>query len=502
MDEENKKKPLVLIIILLIVAITALFAYSLIVFHEPKAIWAWFAESTLNPPTPVGAWLTDSEGRVAFQEYTLELIDGYWTQVPIKNDNKNINSSQHTGTQNENDQTNVTTSTYSNDNTPPLDTAGPSNSNEQMIYRVRVGPYTSRSNSEEASKDLSSLGYPVSIVNDGGYYVQIGAFSIEENAEKLKQEAISRGFEVIVTPSSSNKAEFAVEEPIENRQIVNALDYFPLFDNRRYIAPSGNGSYVFGFANIVKINGVSYIKYGEDPLFTWGFYDPDYTLYSLIDYDGITWICSMGVGKNGELEMKPSPFKVMPLNIEIGKEYMAGVQKLPGLNNYTFFLQDTTTSDGVIIKDCLIREDRYGYGSSDRDAQCYFFYVRDRGCFTAGTIPPDKGIEWSGNPAAFKDSVPNRNYLRSFEDNKEQKEIDAKLMDILRTIKSYYKFGDIQEIFGAEPYYSTPYESGIFGYGGVAFWRFNGREVMINFKKSDYVDHIIVDEGSFYMKNF
>ena len=65
-------------------------------------------------------------------------------------------------------------------------------------YKVRVGPYSSRSEALAASKQLEALGYPVYVANNPPFAVQVGAFGSQNNAERLKSELSGKGYKVFI----------------------------------------------------------------------------------------------------------------------------------------------------------------------------------------------------------------------------------------------------------------------------------------------------------------
>ncbi len=66
---------------------------------------------------------------------------------------------------------------------------------QQVMYKVRVGPYTDKGEADEASLKLKEMGLPVLSVKDGtSFYVQVGAFSVWANADLLVQKVKASGF--------------------------------------------------------------------------------------------------------------------------------------------------------------------------------------------------------------------------------------------------------------------------------------------------------------------
>lgn len=66
---------------------------------------------------------------------------------------------------------------------------------QQVMYKVRVGPYADKGEADEASLKLKEMGLPVLAVKDGtSYYVQVGAFSVWANADLLVQKVKASGF--------------------------------------------------------------------------------------------------------------------------------------------------------------------------------------------------------------------------------------------------------------------------------------------------------------------
>lgn len=65
-------------------------------------------------------------------------------------------------------------------------------------YKVRVGPYASRTQALAASTQLQSMGYPVFVGTTPPFTVQVGAFSAQNNAERLKNELVGKGYKVSI----------------------------------------------------------------------------------------------------------------------------------------------------------------------------------------------------------------------------------------------------------------------------------------------------------------
>lgn len=66
---------------------------------------------------------------------------------------------------------------------------------QQVMYKVRVGPYPEKAAADEASARLKEMGLPVLTVKDGtSYFVQVGAFSVWANADSLVQKVKASGF--------------------------------------------------------------------------------------------------------------------------------------------------------------------------------------------------------------------------------------------------------------------------------------------------------------------
>jgi len=68
-------------------------------------------------------------------------------------------------------------------------------------FKVRVGPYTNRTQAMAASTQLHSLGYPVYVGNEPPFAVQVGAFGTQANADRLKEELAGKGYKSFVEKS-------------------------------------------------------------------------------------------------------------------------------------------------------------------------------------------------------------------------------------------------------------------------------------------------------------
>lgn len=69
-----------------------------------------------------------------------------------------------------------------------------------VLYKVQVGAFSTKSNAEKLAKKLKAKGYETVIVYVGKLYkVQLGAFSSKANAETLAEKLKNDGFDSIVT---------------------------------------------------------------------------------------------------------------------------------------------------------------------------------------------------------------------------------------------------------------------------------------------------------------
>ena len=69
-----------------------------------------------------------------------------------------------------------------------------------VIYKVQVGAFSTKSNAEKLAKKLKAKGYETVIIYVGKLYkVQLGAFSSKTNAENLAEKLKNDGFDSIVT---------------------------------------------------------------------------------------------------------------------------------------------------------------------------------------------------------------------------------------------------------------------------------------------------------------
>ena len=80
-----------------------------------------------------------------------------------------------------------------------VETAKPANKIKSISFKVRVGSYDSRSEAEKKSKELESMGYDVSVIDEAeGAYVQLGSFREQDRALSLAEEVSQKGFSVII----------------------------------------------------------------------------------------------------------------------------------------------------------------------------------------------------------------------------------------------------------------------------------------------------------------
>lgn len=71
--------------------------------------------------------------------------------------------------------------------------------NKTSYFKVRVGSFDSRGDAEKKAKDLESLGYETSVIDEPeGSYVQVGSFRDQEKALSLAEEVSQKGFSVII----------------------------------------------------------------------------------------------------------------------------------------------------------------------------------------------------------------------------------------------------------------------------------------------------------------
>jgi len=80
----------------------------------------------------------------------------------------------------------------------PAETRQMSKSIGTVRYKVRVGPYNTRTSAVDASQKLEDMGYPVYVGANPPYAVQVGAFGTQVNADKLKSELSGKGYKVFV----------------------------------------------------------------------------------------------------------------------------------------------------------------------------------------------------------------------------------------------------------------------------------------------------------------
>lgn len=71
--------------------------------------------------------------------------------------------------------------------------------NNQTLYRVQVGAFSSPDNAEELQNRLNEQGYPSFIALDNGLYkVQVGAFSVLDNAVMMENNLKQQGYNTFI----------------------------------------------------------------------------------------------------------------------------------------------------------------------------------------------------------------------------------------------------------------------------------------------------------------
>lgn len=69
----------------------------------------------------------------------------------------------------------------------------------KKLYRVQVGAFKKKGNSENLSKELKSKGYDVIIKKVGDFYkVQCGAFSVKKNAQAMYDKLVKDGYKPFI----------------------------------------------------------------------------------------------------------------------------------------------------------------------------------------------------------------------------------------------------------------------------------------------------------------
>lgn len=77
------------------------------------------------------------------------------------------------------------------------------NANNNLIYKVQVGAYTSKINAERQFAKIKKAGFDACIIqSDGKYKVQVGAYNKKSNAETILKEIKSAGFNAIIVTTS------------------------------------------------------------------------------------------------------------------------------------------------------------------------------------------------------------------------------------------------------------------------------------------------------------
>lgn len=75
----------------------------------------------------------------------------------------------------------------------------PDTTQQKVLFRVRVGPYITYEEANEASVKLKQTGLPVLVLSDGtAFWVQVGAFSVWTNADALAKKIRAEGYQVTI----------------------------------------------------------------------------------------------------------------------------------------------------------------------------------------------------------------------------------------------------------------------------------------------------------------
>ncbi|GIW23600.1 MAG: hypothetical protein KatS3mg068_2607 [Candidatus Sericytochromatia bacterium] len=70
---------------------------------------------------------------------------------------------------------------------------------KQVYFKVRIGAFESRSEAEAKVKELESIGYSGTIIEDSeGTYIQLASFKDQERALNFAEEISQRGYSVII----------------------------------------------------------------------------------------------------------------------------------------------------------------------------------------------------------------------------------------------------------------------------------------------------------------
>ncbi len=70
---------------------------------------------------------------------------------------------------------------------------------KQVLFKVRVGAYDSRSEAEKKVKELEGMGYESTVIDEPeGSYIQLGSFKEQERALGLAEEISQKGYSVII----------------------------------------------------------------------------------------------------------------------------------------------------------------------------------------------------------------------------------------------------------------------------------------------------------------
>jgi len=80
-----------------------------------------------------------------------------------------------------------------------ISTPTPTPEIKQVYFKVRIGTFDSREDAQSKIKELESIGYSGTIIEDSeGIYIQLASFKDQERALNFAEEVSQRGYSVII----------------------------------------------------------------------------------------------------------------------------------------------------------------------------------------------------------------------------------------------------------------------------------------------------------------
>lgn len=94
---------------------------------------------------------------------------------------------------------------------------------KETLYRVQVGAYSVKNNSEVQLKKVKAAGFDTCMVKVGGLYkIQVGAYSKKANAEAMKKKLKAKGFDAFITTQSGSVVTTTTKKSVDEiaREVI------------------------------------------------------------------------------------------------------------------------------------------------------------------------------------------------------------------------------------------------------------------------------------------